>query len=227
MQSVLEPKLAQNAGVHDGRGLLSLLLKQRMSPLSYLKIVGFSSIIEGVYAARLYVGGGAAAIIGVPLLQRYFAITRDQALTTMLVPVLLSYVTLKLLFDILSPQCQTESSDNYPGWLFTPLLLILTAGFGLFFLSIGIIVSIPIYRIVHVTWVTNTDVVIAAATSAGFGIVLSAVTALLLGAVTQYCKRSGMDDVPNIAELLKDVLSRAERQERRNRLTTHFASRTR
>src|SRR5258708_4206788 len=136
MQTTLEPRSERDVvEVHTVRALVDHVLRRRMAPSAYLKILAVSSLVEGTYASRLYMAGGAASLIGVPLIQHHFGVTRDQALATELVPILLGYVTLKILVDLL-PEPK-GAPERYRGWLLTPISVLVVTGFCSFFGAIG------------------------------------------------------------------------------------------
>ena len=103
MRTMLEPETKGSVKAitttDDLLGLLHQTLKFKMTPWSYIRVLWFSTVIEGVYAARVYIVGGLAGVVGVPLLRRYYGISVDQSLATELVPILVGYVTVKVLTD--------------------------------------------------------------------------------------------------------------------------------
>jgi hypothetical protein len=196
------------------------VLELKVAPREYVKVVGYSTKIEGVYAARLYVAAGVMGVISIPLAARFYGLTRDAAIATALVPMLLGYVALRLLVDLMpAPE---RAPVSYRGWLVAPIGCLVLGAVGFFFLAFGIAVSAPIYRIVHVTWVTTGEVILAAVITFVLSVVLATIAGGSLEIVMRYCRRTGREDVPTLFELFMNVLRRLERDMRHPRLVSHW-----
>jgi uncharacterized membrane protein YidH (DUF202 family) len=166
-----------------------------------------SSLIETMYASRIWV---AAAIFGmavVPIVRSFYGITIDQAVATAVVPLAIAYLLVKTIVDV-TPEPKEPPPFEIRGALMTTVAAIVVFGLGLVILGVSTAISMPIYRLIHVTWVTGMHLTVIAASSIVVGIMTCAAAMATFGTMVKFVKRRGK--YPTLEQLVWATLVRVD-----------------